>query len=69
MAQPIGPSPKTAINPTCQICGSAVYCGAGSCPSSSLQVGYDGIPQNSETYISVTVFWPGISGGIKGPAF
>ena len=60
--------PLAAVNPTCRVCGSTVYCGAPNCPSSSLPLGYDGVPQNSELYISVTVFWPGISGGIVGNA-
>lgn len=62
------PTPIDAVNTHCRICGSAVYCGGAQCPSSSLSLAYDQVPQNQETFISVAVWWPGISGGVRGPA-
>ena len=57
--------PRPAVGPTtqrCVICGSSTYCGGTFCPSSSLPVGYDGVPQVQEKYISNAV--GGISAGI-----
>lgn len=46
--------PVAAVNQTCRVCGSAVYCGTPLCPSSALPVGYDAVPQVSTAYVSVT---------------
>ena len=51
---PTYPTPKVAVQPTCTVCGSAVYCGGtAACPSSSLQLSYDAVPQNQEAFTSV----------------
>lgn len=50
---PSYPAPKVAVNPTCTQCGSTVYCGAPSCPSATLQLAPDGVPMNSQGFLSV----------------
>ena len=47
--------PIAAVNQTCRVCGSAVYCGTPLCPSAALPVGYDAVPQVSTVYVSVAV--------------
>jgi hypothetical protein len=52
---PSYPAPKVAVQPTCQECGSATYCGGPQCPSSTLQLAPDQVPFNQQVNISVPV--------------
>lgn len=48
--------PVAAVNPTCVVCGSTVYCGGPECPNKGLLPNSpDGVSQISTAYVSVAV--------------
>ena len=48
--------PISAVNETCQVCGSTVFCGGVLCPNKGLLPNSpDGVSQVSTTYVSVAV--------------
>jgi hypothetical protein len=55
-----GGPPLPAVNPTCSVCGQAVWCGGPNCPNNPvsggaalLPLGYDAAPQVSTVFLSV----------------
>jgi hypothetical protein len=57
-----GGPPLAAVNPTCSVCGQAVWCGGPNCPNNPvsgsaalLPVGYDAVKQVATIFLSVPV--------------